>query len=477
LFSGDRRESASKTMNMIRRAVPPGAVVTNRPVHASAPWSDSDSAAEYLNGLAGYETTGVIVERRTRRIEAITSGLGSPNQQFPSIHITGTNGKGSTSAMITRLLRSQGLRVGTYTSPHLSDVTERIAIDGRPISEQRFAEALGAVAWMARRAGVSPSWFEAVTAAGFKIFAESRIDVAVVEVGMLGRWDATNIVNSTVTVITNVDIDHTEYAGPGRVDVAMEKAGIAHPGATLVLGETDPELLPIFRAQRPRQLLQLGVDISATGRVSAPGGSMVDLTTPWGEHREILVSLLGAHQCRNAALALAAAESFLDSPIEVSAVRNALGSIQINGRMELLRNGNPAIVFDGAHNRAAGRVLRDAIDEYFPRQSPRVLVCGTSGTRDPAEFLSGIGAADFDLVVATKVESLTSALADSAHEAARNAGAVVTTAANVDDALHSAIRSAGEHGLVVVAGSMYLIAPARAAWDAYVSNENDCETA
>ncbi len=459
---------------MIRRPVEPGVAVppvTSRRVHSSLPWSDPASAAEYLDGLTGYEKTGVVSERGTRRIEAITSGLGSPNRKFPSIHITGTNGKGSTSAMLTKLLRSQGLRVGTYTSPHLSDVSERVAVDERPVSAPRFAEALGAVAWMARRVGVTPSWFEAVTAAAFTVFAESRIEAAVVEVGMLGRWDATNIINSTVAVITNIELDHTEYTGPRRIDIAIEKAGIIRPDATLVLGETDPELLPIFLAQRPRRLLQMGADISVTHRQRTSVGSTVDLTTPWGVHCKVSVNLLGAHQCRNAALALTAAESFLDSPLEAAAVRDALGSVRIDGRAEVVRRGGPVIIVDGAHNRAAARGLRDTIVEYFPDPRPRVLVCAISGTRDPAEFLGGIGAGDFDLVVATEVFSSASAAAESVATAARHAGAAATTIRDIIAALRNAITSAGADGLVVVAGSLYLVGPARDALTALAANE------
>ncbi|WP_234713813.1 bifunctional folylpolyglutamate synthase/dihydrofolate synthase [Mycolicibacterium chlorophenolicum] len=405
----------------------------------------------------------MIREPSTRRIEAIATALGSPNHRFPSIHITGTNGKGSTSAMATKLLRSQGLRVGTYTSPHLSEVTERIAIDEKPVSDQQFAEALGAVAWMSRRIGVTPSWFEAVTAAAFTIFADTGIDAAVVEVGMLGRWDATNILNSTVAVITNVELDHTEFAGHTRMHIAMEKAGIVHPGTTLVLGETDPKLLPIFAAQRPRQLLQLGVDITATDRQRSPTGSTVDLATPWGIHRTVPVNLLGAHQCRNAALALAAAQCFLELPLDTPTVHQALGTVQISGRAEVLPATAPVIVVDGAHNQAAARALRETLDEYFSTAKRRVLVCAASGNRRPAEFLNGIGAADFDLVIGTEVASPRSAPPESIAAAARRSGVAAMAHPDIAAALHSAVTSAGVDGLVIVAGSLYLVAAAREA--------------
>lgn len=436
--------------------------VTSRRVQSSSlAWSDPVSAIAYLGGLSGYEVSGVIEDPGTRRIAAITDALGAPNRRYPAVHITGTNGKGSTSAMTTNLLRSQGLRVGTYTSPHLSDVTERIALDGSPVSTEQFAEVLGRVAWMARRIGVTPTWFEAVTAAAFAVFADARVDAAVVEVGMLGRWDATNIINSTVSVVTNVDLDHTEFAGPSRMHIAMEKAGIVRPGTTLVLGETNPEMLPIFRTQKPGRLLQFGVDVAATDRQRSPAGSTVDLFTPWGAHRAVPINLLGAHQCRNAALALASAEAFLGSPIDTAAVHDALGAVRLSGRAEMMRGADPVIIVDGAHNRAAARALRATVDEYFPAPRRRVLVCGVSGSRDPSEFLGGIGVGDFDFVIATQGFSTRSGSAEAVAAAARRSGVPAMTHPDVAMAVRSAVTSAGADGLVVVAGSLYLVAPAR----------------
>jgi len=312
-----------------------------------------------------------------------------------------------------------------------------------------------------RRIGVTPSWFEAVTAAAFVVFADAGVDAAVVEVGMLGRWDATNIINSTVSVVTNVDLDHTDFAGPSRMHIAMEKVGIVRPGTTLVLGETDPEMLPVFLTRKPGRLLRLGVEISATNRRRSPAGSTVDLTTPWGRHRAVPINLLGAHQCRNAALAVAAAESFLESPIETAAVHEALGAVRLHGRAEVLRGAEPVIVVDGAHNHASARTLRETLDEYFPTPRRRVVVCAVSGSRDPSEFLGGIGVGDFDLVVATQGFSARSGSAEAVAAAARRSGVAAMINHDVAVALHNAIASAGTHGLVVVAGSLYLVAPAR----------------
>jgi dihydrofolate synthase/folylpolyglutamate synthase len=437
--------------------------VAARQVFASAQWSDPVSAAGYLSGLTGYEASGVIEDPSTRRIEAITAALGSPNRRFPTIHVTGTNGKGSTSAMITSLLRGSGLRVGTYTSPHLSTVTERVALDEKPVSEERFAEALGSVAWMSQRLGVTPTWFEAVTAAAFVVFADADVDAAVVEVGMLGRWDATNIVDSSVSVITNVELDHTEFAGDSRRHVAVEKAGIIRPGTTLVLGETDPDLLPVFAARRPSEILKLGVDVAAVRRRPSPTGSLIDLITPWGEHTAVPINMLGEHQCRNAALALAAAESFLHAPIADHMVHHALAAVHVTGRTEVLLARNPVVVLDGAHNAAAARALRTTLDEHPSVLGPRILVCATSGNRQPEQFLAAFGAQDFDLVIGTEVCQPRSPSADQVVAAARRLRIAALAHSEVKAAVHQGITSAGVDGLVVIAGSLYLIAAARTA--------------
>jgi dihydrofolate synthase/folylpolyglutamate synthase len=434
-----------------------------RPVRTSQPWSDHPTAAAYLAGLTGYESTGVIAEPSTRRIEAITAALGSPNRRYPAVHITGTNGKGSTTALTTSVLRANGLRVGTYTSPHLTAVVERISVDGKPIAAEQFAEALGQVAWASERVGATPSWFEAVTAAGFVVFAEAAVDVAVVEVGMLGRWDATNILDSTVAVVTNVELDHTEMAGPSRAHIAAEKAGIIHPEVTLVLGETDPQLLPIFVAQGPRQILQLGVELTVSHRVCTPQGSIVTLSTPWRTHEAVPVGMLGEHQCANAVLALAAAESFLGRALNSATVRSAFAATRLAGRAELLTGAGPRILVDGAHNRAGARSLRATVDEYFGDIRPRVLVCASSGSRDPGEFIEGVGGGDFDLIVATEVSAARRVSAETVAQAARRSGAPTVAVVDPGRALEHALGAAGPAGLVVVAGSLYLAGPARLA--------------
>jgi dihydrofolate synthase / folylpolyglutamate synthase len=261
----------------------------------------------FLDALTGYEVSGRLAAPTTERMRQILDALGDPQREYPAVHVTGTNGKGSTSHMTARLLTAAGLRTGLYTSPHLLDVSERIRTQGDPIDQAAFDDALAEVQRACRRRSVTPSWFEALTATALLAFARGRIDVAVVEVGMLGRWDATNVIDAGVAVVTNVELDHTEFAGPTRAAIAEEKAGIVVPGATLVTGETDPDLAPLFAEREPGRTLVLGVDVGYDRYRPVPGGSVVDLWSPAGRQRDVLVGVPGEHQCANAALALAAA--------------------------------------------------------------------------------------------------------------------------------------------------------------------------
>jgi dihydrofolate synthase/folylpolyglutamate synthase len=243
----------------------------------------------------------------------------------------------------------------------------------------------------------------------------------------------------------------------------VEKAGIIRPGTTLVLGETDPDLLPIFAAQLPGEILQLGVDVAAVHRRPSPTGSLVDLITPWGEHTAVPINMLGEHQCRNAALALAAAESFLHARIADHTVHHVLAAVHVTGRAEVLHARNPVVVVDGAHNAAAARALRTTLDEHLPVLRPRILVCATSGDRQPERFLTAFDAQDFDLVIGTEVCQSRSSSAEQMVTAARRLRVSAVAHREVGAAVHHAITSAGAEGLVVIAGSLYLIAAARTA--------------
>ncbi|HEV3382493.1 MAG TPA: Mur ligase family protein [Trebonia sp.] len=428
----------------------------------SPEWGDAGAALAYLDGLISYEQSGRLDHPTTERIAGLAAALGNPQRSYPVIHITGTNGKGSTTAMIASLLSTQGLRVGTYTSPHLSRIAERITIGGEPAEDQELAEAISRVARAAAETGITPSWFEALTAAGLWLLAARGVDVAVVEVGMLGRWDATNIVNGTVAVVTNVQLDHTDMAGPSRAAIAAEKAGIIKPGATLVLGEQDPDLRPIFEARRPARILTAGREMSWRNRRPASGGAVVDLVNPWGARSGIRVGMIGSHQCDNALLALTAAESFTGQAIPAASVDTALAGTRVPGRFEIART-DPVVVLDGAHNPAAAAALRQAIEESFAGIAPRILLYGALAGRDPVEFLEQAGVRAMDLVVTTEPRSPRALPAMALAEAARSFGVPATAVSHPGRALAAAVTAAGSHGVVIATGSLHLIGPLRAA--------------
>jgi dihydrofolate synthase/folylpolyglutamate synthase len=409
----------------------------------------------WLGTLDSYERTGRLTRPTLDRITALASALGNPQLRYPVIHVTGTNGKGSTTAMIARLLTEHGLRVGTYTSPHVERLGERIALDGRPATDDELSRAIGQVATAAGQTGVTPSWFEAITAAGLFQLARWQVDVAVVEVGMLGTWDATNIVPGRVAVVTNIALDHTDMAGPTRTAIATEKAGIVKPGATLVLGESDRALWPIFTARRPGRVLARGRELNWRARDVGIGGSVVDLSNPWGTREGIRIGLRGRHQCDNALLALTAAEAFLDEAIPNPVVDRALAATRLPGRFEIAGS-DPVVIVDGAHNPAGAAALARAVDDTVGDARPRVLLYGALAGRDPAEFLRSFGMDRVDLVITTEPNSPRALPAVELANTVRAAGTRAISVADPAGALVEAAAAAGAHGVVVVTGSLYL---------------------
>ncbi len=288
------------------------------------------------------------------RMEALIELLGSPQLQYPAIHITGTNGKTSTARMTTALLVSAGLSVGTDTSPYLQRLNERMSWNGEPISDEELDRILVLLADIEPLLADRPSYMEIINAAAFEWFADIAVDVAVIEVGLGGKWDATNVVDGQVAVVTNVELDHVEYLGPTRRGIAEEKAGIVKPGATLVLGETDPELVPIFTQRGPARVVTRGIDFGVSANALALGGRLVDLFTPYASYPDLFVPLHGAHQADNAAAALAAAECFLERPLGFDVVSDAFVSVSSPGRLEVVGY-NPLVVIDGTKNVAGAR--------------------------------------------------------------------------------------------------------------------------
>jgi dihydrofolate synthase/folylpolyglutamate synthase len=387
--------------------------------------------------------------------------MGDPQNSQPVLHLTGTNGKTSTARVLTQLLMSKGLTVGTFTSPHLERLNERITADLEPISDQDLADVLSdlAVLETAGPDGIRLNWFEVMTAAAFRYFADRPVDAAVVEVGMGGRWDATNIADGEVAIVTNVELDHTELLGPTREHIAREKAGIVKPSSTLVLGETDPELYEIFAAEGPATLWWAGRDFAVESNVMAVGGRLVDLRTPGGSYEGVYIPLHGRHQADNFLDALVGAEAFFGRPLENDIVMAAAARVSSPGRMEIIQQ-HPLVVLDGAKNIAGAESSAAAVAEEFGDR-PRVMVVGMLRGKSPLEMLQALDAGKARLVVTCPPPSPRAQPAETLAEAARSLGVTAVATGSVPEALETALAAAGEDDLVLVTGSLYTVGEAR----------------
>ena len=312
------------------------------------------------------------------RISAIMDLLGQPQLAYPVIQVTGTNGKSSTARMIASLLRALGLRTGLYTSPHLTDMRERIEIDGEPISAHYFMEVAGDVApfiatvdaRIEEEGGTPVTYFETLTAIGYAAFADAPVDVAVVEVGVGGTWDATSVCQPQVSVVTRVAMDHADILGD-RIDlIANEKAGIIKPGCFAVIAEQEPDAADVLQAR----IDELGVPAAWEGqafavldRTVAVGGQVLTLQGLTGTYDDVFVPLFGAHQSLNAAVALAATEAFIGGgalALDPDSVREGFAAVTSPGRLEVVPRG-PTVILDAAHNPAGAAALADALSESF----------------------------------------------------------------------------------------------------------------
>jgi dihydrofolate synthase/folylpolyglutamate synthase len=423
---------------------------------------DFDEAVDHLDRLINYEVTpraGRVEGLSVEPMRNLVASMGDPQLSYPAIHVTGTNGKGSTVRMISTLLQTMGLQVGTYLSPHLRDVTERILVAGEQIGEDDFGSVIGAAARAGDQLDRSLTWFETVTAAALHHFADVAVDVAVVEVGMLGRFDATNVVDGKVAVVTNVGRDHTDGQGDWRRQIAAEKAGIIKPGSTLVLGETDPGLRPVFAAEAQAETLVRGVDFDASADQVAVGGRLVDLYTSRARYDDVFMSLHGAHQADNAAVAVAAAEAFFASALPDDVVRESLGSMAVPGRFEIL-GGAPLVVVDGAHNPDGARAAAETLKHDFSPTGSRIYVIGMQDGRDPVTVMEALDVASVDLVIACAAPTARGIPAEDIGAAADKLGAPVEIVPDVGDAVRRALDLADDNSVIGVFGSFTVLGAA-----------------
>ncbi|HET9730005.1 MAG TPA: Mur ligase family protein [Acidimicrobiia bacterium] len=397
------------------------------------------------------------------RITMLLRYLGSPEVEYPAIQITGTNGKTTTAHMCAALLHAAGLRVGATTSPHLVRVNERMTIDNEPIDDETLAETLRTVALVEREMHVNASYFEVLVAAALRWFDDEAVDAAVAEVGLGGTWDATNVVDGRVAVITNVSIDHVEYLGPTREEIATEKSGIIKPGATLVLGETDPDLADIFERRGATRVLRRDADFGARTSRLAVGGRVMDLYTPLAAYPDVYVPLHGAHQVDNAATALCAAEAFVGARLDDDIVHEAFANVRSPGRLEVVRR-QPLVLLDGAHNVAGAHALHAALTEEFIDDA-RTLVVGMLREKEPHEMLGALGLEHVGYLVVCPPPSPRALAPEIVAKAAVDLGfdeARIDVVESVKEAVGAALLVTPEHGQVVITGSLYTVGAARA---------------
>jgi dihydrofolate synthase / folylpolyglutamate synthase len=392
----------------------------------------------------------------------LCSVLGDPQHAQPSVHITGTNGKGSVARMVTALLSAHDLPVGTFTSPHLEVINERIARSGEPIADEALAQVLTELAAVEPLLDHRPSYFELLSAAAFSWFAAEAVAAAVVEVGLLGRWDATNVVDGTVAVMTNIGLDHTDGQGDWRRRIAEEKAGIVKPGSTFVLGATDPDLADVFAAVPAAVTWRRDVDFGCSASRLAVGGRVLDLRTPGATYDDVFLPLHGAHQADNAAVALAAAEAFFDRPLDPEVVAEAFAAVRTPGRFEVIGR-DPLVVLDGAHNVAGAEATAATLDEGFAVLGERRLVVGVLAGRDPRELLLRLRAAEAADVVCCTPGSPRALPAEDLAEVVGELGGRARVVPEVGKAVLAALDHAGADDAVLVTGSLYTVGAARRA--------------
>lgn len=403
------------------------------------------------------------------RIEKLLELMQHPELRYKTIHVTGTNGKGSTTAMIASMLSAAGIRTGMYTSPHLVDYTERMLINGEPITRSGFAQAIDYtrqfVTVMTADGSEHPTEFEVITAAAFYYFAASGVEYAVIEVGLGGLLDSTNVIIPEVSIITNVSIEHTDRCGDTIEAIAAHKAGIIKQGKPVITGAAGKALEVIERTadEKRSPVYRLGTEFSCCRM----GNQLSGQTICWRQEDQkelgpFTLRLLGRHQLDNAALAIMAIRVLAcqDSRITTLVLSQGLETVQWPGRFEWIA-GTPGVIIDGAHNPAGAETLRQALDEYFPDKSI-TFVLGILKDKDREGIIKALlRPEDIVITVAPVSERASDAGELLALIGEISKAEAATAAVTLEDGIEQAMKRAGATGVLCIAGSLYLVGPAR----------------
>jgi dihydrofolate synthase / folylpolyglutamate synthase len=400
------------------------------------------------------------------RIRAVAELLDHPELTYPTVHVTGTNGKSTTARLISALACQDGLTTGTYTSPHLASVTERLALCGEPISEEDFGEEYGRLLPYLEEVDplteVRVTYFETLTALAYLWFADKPVQLGVFEVGLGGSWDATNLIRGEVAVLCPIGLDHMNYLGPTVSSIATEKAGIIKPGSVAVVRRQLPEAMDVIRTRAEEvgaSLLLEDDQFALTSRTPAVGGQAIEVRTPHASYDELFLPLFGDGMARNAAASITAFEALLDRPVPPTVARAALAGVTSPGRVEVVQR-RPAVILDGAHNPDAAAELVATLPEAF-RWDRLHLVLGMFRDKQ-VEEVARILAPLADRAYATSPVGERAAPAERAAQALTAAGVSdVPAFDSVERAVMAAREAASEGDLILVTGSFYTVAAAR----------------
>jgi len=421
-----------------------------------------DQAVDYLDGHIGLG-----VHPGLERITDLLEMMGDPQDGYPIIHIAGTNGKTSASRMATLLCIAHGLTTGTFTSPHLEKIEERLSVNAQMATREQFTQAVSDVVAFAdiyeQRNGQSLTYFELTAAMAFAWFADQAVNAAVIEVGLGGRLDATNACHGDVSVLTGVGLDHIEYLGETVEEIAGEKLGIVEESSNLVVGPVIPEIAKLARrkaAEKGARIFEYGKDYRVEDAVRAVGGWLLDISGIHGSYGDLYLPIHGRHQTINLAVAMASVEALFGRELSHDAVADAVSLIRSPGRMEPVGS-SPLILLDGAHNPDGFSALAASLGEEFPTTT-WVLILGVMEDKDLEHMVPSV-APHLKSVITTSVESSRASDPDELARRVRDlTGLEVVAIADQQEALDRARGLATEDDGVLVAGSLYLVGAVRA---------------